>query len=271
MKRYIALIIMLLPFMAMSQKLNVRLPKNADVEVLVDAGTLPAATRMISIEEDKLTLLSGDEIITLYNDSIYYWGKVPTEVVKSDNIIMCYGVLVYKAGNCIKAWYDGSIMNVIDMPDDKYAIFPAVDDVIYLVRYENEKSKIFVFDVKTRMSVPLIEIPFKIKYLSANGLDIFLSEGKNIYYVSKDLSLKIFSTGTDVKSLAAGGGGVFYTTPQKCGYIGNLNAAIDLFEGNVKQILCNKNKLYMLFKNGKIASVGNIAEFGKIFEINDNK
>ena len=176
MKRYFALIILLLPLMAMSQTLNVKLPEDSAFEILVDAETLPNISRMIFCDEDKLTFISGNEIITLYNDSIYFWGDVPVEVLQSEKIVLCYGVLIYKSDKYIKAWYNDSTMNVIDMPDEKYSIFEGLDDVIYLVRKKNDKSAINLFDVKTRMSLSIIDMPFDIECFSSKGLDIFISE-----------------------------------------------------------------------------------------------
>ena len=271
MRKIVFLIMLFLPILGMAQDIKVKLPEESDFGILVNAGVLPKTARLLSCDKDCLTLISNGKMLALNNDSVCSYGNVPQEVLKSENIVNCKGTLFYKEDNFIKAWCNDTVMKWFKMPDANFSIYPSIDDVLFLVVYKDGKSQINIFDIKTCIVIPFIEMPFKIKCFSANSLDIFVSDTKSVYYISKKMALKIMTFDSEIKSLCADACGVFYSTKKSTGYIGTLDASLDMLKGGVKSMVSDGNKLYMLFDNGMIAFINNIGEFAKLYDTDKEK
>jgi hypothetical protein len=175
--------------------------------------------------------------------------------------------IIIRYGKRIKNITDKGVSDIITMPNDKFSIYPAQENLIYIaVSEKNNSTSLFLFDISTQESCKLIDLPFKISYLDGDGDFCFVSSGNDIYYLSEQIVTKVFSAPEAVTSLATSEYGLFYGTSEGIYYMDNPDESICFFKANVKQLLCNHNMLYIFTKDGSMSIINNANGYHDMYQ-----
>ncbi|MDR2036749.1 MAG: hypothetical protein LBQ60_02380 [Bacteroidales bacterium] len=175
--------------------------------------------------------------------------------------------IIIRHGTRIKNITDEGIYDIIMMPNNNFSIYPAKDNLIYIALYgKNNLTSLYLFDVLTKESCKLIDMPFRISDLNGDGDFCFICSGNDIYYLSEKNIKKVVSAPDPVVSLATSEYGLFYGTPNGIYYMDNPNESIYFFKASIKQLLCANNMLYIFTKNGFMSIINNANGYHEMYQ-----
>jgi hypothetical protein len=254
------------------------LPQESSYSVIfekTDDSKLINKTKLFIAPNGTLLTLVNDIVVPIYlvkdkneNKDVDFVFDLSKKYPGAQDIMWLNSIgIIIRYGKMIKNITDKGVSDIMMMPNNKFSIYPAKDSLIYIALHGKDNStSLFLFDVLTKKSCKLIDLPFRISDLNGDGDFCFVCSGNDIYYLSEKNIKKIISATDPVVSLAISEYGLFYGTPNGIYYMDNPNESIYFFKANVKQLLCDNNMLYIFTKDGSMSIINNVNGYHEMYQ-----
>lgn len=260
MKKLIILL-QFFPLLAHGEGIQCLLPEGTQFEPLVPVGQLKSPYHY-RIGANKETILVSDGICVNLSDANSPIIAFPESFGMNDVSWMENGDCVfsdssnlyYRNSECDSILkLVGTRMNCICFKTSNYGIY----------FYDKDSTDLFFFSYPTAIAEKVCQFSQPINDISVSGDVLFVAYGSRVCMISRNKELtKLFKASVPISSLVSRNDGtLFYGTTEGLFYYDNKDRQFQLVNGNVKELMIDDDRLYLIFADGSSARLHGISSY----------